>query len=422
MTRSAAILALALTAAVAVPAHAARRWTPPAPVPGSSGTGYPYDVAVAPDGTAAVAFVRDGIRVAIRLPDGRWSRATKVSTGSKAVTGPDVAIDRAGEVLVAWTESRVTGSAPIGRNSVRVAIRAANGRWRAPKTVGSTEHFIDAELRLKTNGRSDAVLGWRGVSARGHDLLQTVFRPARGAFGRPHSVGEAGFDLQLALTRRGVAYAVWTHLSPPSYVKSSVRFAVHRRTWSRPATVAAGDVGGPQLAPAPARHVLIAWREAEQGLGATRTGLAAVTERSADGSFAPPRVLADNRTPGPLVAVGPTGERLVVWADAATLGEEPAPAALSWTVDPGNGTFGSVQRRLGVGQGSLAMLRDGTAIVVWGVDTIQAVVRPPGGGFGAPQVLARHGQFPVIAPGTRSAVAVWLSGGRLIASRRQARG
>jgi len=75
-----------------------------------------------------------------------------------------------------------------------------------------------------------------------------------------------------------------------------------------------------------------------------------------------------------------------------------------------------------VGQGSLAMLRDGTAIVVWGVDTIRAVVRPPGGGFGKPQVLAPHGQFPVIAPGTRSAVAVWLSGGRLVASRRQARG
>jgi hypothetical protein len=422
MRRSAAILALALTAAVGGPAHAARRWTSPAPVPGSSGTGYPYDVAVASDGTAAVAFVRDGIRVAIRSPDGRWSRANKVSTGSKLVAGPDVAIDRAGEVLVAWTQSRITGGAPVGRNSVRVAVRAANGRWAAPATVGSTEHFVDAELRLKTNRRSDAVLGWRGVSARGHDLLQAAFRPSRGSFGRAQSLGEAGFDLQLALTRRGVAYAVWTHLSPPSYVKSSVRFAVHGRTWSRPATLAAGDAGGPQLAPAPHRHVLIAWREAEQGLGATRTGLAAVTERSADGSFALPRVLADNRTPGPQVAVGPTGERLVVWADAATLGEEPAPAALSWSVDSGNGTFGFVQRQLGVGQGPMVMLRDGTAIVVWGAETIQVVVRPPGGGFGKPQVLARHGQFPVIAPGTRSAVVVWLSGGRLMASRRQARG
>ncbi|TML09445.1 MAG: hypothetical protein E6G41_00085 [Actinobacteria bacterium] len=291
-----AVVALGVAAAAAGPAQA-RQWSSPAAVPGSFGTGYPYDVAVAADGTAAVAFVRDGVRVANRLPDGRWGRAVKVSTGSHAVASPDVAVDGAGEVLVAWTQSRVTGGAPVGRNSVRVAIRAANTRWGAPRTVGASEHFIDAELRLATNRRGDAVLAWRGVSARGHDLLQAAFRPARRRFGDPHPLGEAGFDLQVAIAGRGVAYAAWTHLSPPSFLKSSVRLAARgRRTWSRPATVAAGDAGGPQLALAPQRHVLIAWREAEQGIGATRTGLAAVTERSADGRLAPPRVLADNET------------------------------------------------------------------------------------------------------------------------------
>jgi hypothetical protein len=415
-------LALLLPAAVGGPAHA-RQWTPPAPVPGSFGVGYPYDVAVAPDGTAAVAFARDGIRVAIRLPSGTWSRATKVSTGSNAVTGPDVAVDGAGEVLVAWTQSRVTGSAPVGRNSVRLAIRAPNGSWGAPRTVGATEHFIDAELHLRANRRGDAVLGWRGVSSRGHDLLQAAFRPAHRRFGRAYSLGEAGFDLQVALAARGVAYAAWTHLSPPSYQRSSVRLAVRgRRAWSRPATVSAGDAGGPRIALAPRRHVVIVWREAEQGLGATRTGLAAVTERSGDGRLAPPRVLADNRTPGPQVAVGPTGERLVVWTDAAALEQEPAPTALSWAVDAGDGAFGFVQRRPGVGQGQLVMLGDGSAIVVWGTGAIQVVVRPPGGIFGPPQLLAPRGSFPVISGGTHSAVAVWLSGGRLMAARRQARG
>jgi hypothetical protein len=422
MKRALPLLALGLAAAAAAPAPA-RQWSVAAPVPGSFGAGYPYDVAVASDGAAAVAFVRDGIRVAIRLPDGTWSRATKVSTGSNAVAGPDVAVDGAGEILVAWTQSRVTGSAPIGRNSVRVVIRAANGRWEAPHTVGATEHFIDAGLRLRANRRGDAVLGWRGVSSRGHDLLQAAFRPARHGFGGAHSLGEAGFDLQLAVAGRGVAYAAWTHLSPPSYLRSSVRLATRgRRRWSRPATIAADDAGGPQLALAPHRQVLIAWRAAEQGIGATRTGLAAVTERSPDGMVAPPRLLASNRTPGPLVAVGPSGERLVVWADATALGDEPAPAALSWVAGPGIDSFGFAQRQLGVGPGPMAMLRDGTAIVVWGAGTIQAVVRPPGGSFGKPQLLAPRGQFPVIAAGTRSAFAVWLSGGRLMAARRQPRG
>jgi len=68
------------------------------------------------------------------------------------------------------------------------------------------------------------------------------------------------------------------------------------------------------------------------------------------------------------------------------------------------------------------MLGDGTAIVVWGSGTTQAVVRPPGGIFGEPQVVASTGSFPVIDGGTRTAVAVWLAGGRLMAARRQARG
>ena len=79
-----AVVALGVAAAAAGPAQA-RQWSSPAAVPGSFGTGYPYDVAVAADGTAAVAFVRDGVRVANRLPDGRWGRAVKVSTGSHAV-------------------------------------------------------------------------------------------------------------------------------------------------------------------------------------------------------------------------------------------------------------------------------------------------------------------------------------------------
>jgi hypothetical protein len=267
------------------------------------------------------------------------------------------------------------------------------------------------------------VVAWRGVSTRGHDLLQAAFRPARRGFGRARSLGEAGFDLQVTIAGRGVAYAAWTHLSPPSYVKSSVRLAVRgRRRWSLPATVAAEDAGGPQIALAPGRRMLIGWREAEQGLGATRTGFATVTERSAAGVFAPAHVLADDRTPGPQVAVGPTGEQLVTWTDGAAPGEDPPPAALSWTVGPGEGAFGPVQRRLGVGQGPLVMLGDGTAIVVWGSGTIQAVVRPPGGIFGEPQVVASTGSFPVIDGGTRTAVAVWLAGGRLMAARRQARG
>jgi hypothetical protein len=424
MKRRVASVALGIAAAAGPPADAAVRWSPPAPVPGASGVGYPYDVAVEPDGSAAVAFVRDGIRVAIRSPGGRWSRSRKVSRGRTAVTAPDIAVDKAGEVLVAWTQSAATGRAPpVGRNAVRVAIRTTSGRWRAPRTVGATEHFIEGELRLATDARGDAVLGWRGVNRTAsapHDLLQVAFRPARHGFGEARSLGEAGLDLQLALDDRGVAYAAWTHLLPPSYLKSSIRLAIRmpKRTWSPATTVAADEAGGPQLALTPDRHLLVAWRDAQQGIGATRTGLVTVTERTAGGLLAPPRLLADTRTPGPQLAVGPTGERLIVWSNTSALDIEPGPTALSWAVGSPDGAFGPVEGRLGVGPGPLTMLGDGTAIAVWGATTVRAVVRPPGGTFGDAELIARRGQFPVLAAGARTAVAVWLADGRLMAAER----
>jgi hypothetical protein len=418
--RRVAIIVLGLAAIVATPAGA-RQWSSPTPVPGSDGVGYPYDVAVAPDGAAAVAFVRNGIRVAVRLPNGRWSRPAKVSTGDTGVSGPDIAVDAAGELLVAWTQSRVVGP-PVGRNEVRVAIRAPNGRWSRPHTVGATEHFIDSELQLRANPRGDAVLGWRGVSSGGHDLLQAAYRPAQARFGGAHSLGEAGFDLRVAIGTGGIAYAVWTHLSPPMFVQSSVRLGVRGpKSWHAPVTVAGPDAGGPQIALSK-RHALIVWRQDEQGIGATRTGLTATTDRGPDGTFTPIQVLADNPTPGPQIAVGPTGERLIVWADATAPAAEPALGALSWSVGSPDGTFSPVQRRLGVGAGQLVMIRDGTAVVVWGTAGVQEVVRRPGGAFGRPQTLSSRGAFPVISAGTRSAVAVWLANGRLMAARRGASG
>jgi hypothetical protein len=85
---------VAALAALAIPAAAqgAAPRTPPSAVPGSAGVGFPYDVAARPDGTAAVAFIQGGIRVALRSPGGRWPRAEKVSRGDTGVAAPDVAV------------------------------------------------------------------------------------------------------------------------------------------------------------------------------------------------------------------------------------------------------------------------------------------------------------------------------------------
>ena len=417
--RRIAALALSLAGLACAPALAVRPWSTPDPIPGSSGVGYPYDVALLPDGRAAVAFVRDGVRVAIRLPGGRWSQAHRVSTGDTAVTAPDIATTGSGELLVAWTQSTVVGEVPVGRNSIRVAIRSPAGVWSPPRTVGGTEHFVDGEMRLATNRRGDAVLGWRGLRDT-HDVLRAAFRPAGGWFGKASSLGEAGSDLRLRINSRGGAYAAWTRLRPPSFVRSSVRLAVRSRYghWSKAQTIAGADSGGAQIALAPGRRLVIAWRGSQEGIGALRTGLVTVLDRSPEGRFSQRETLSAIRSPGPQVAVGPSGETLMVFNDAAAVGAEPGQPSFFWTARPEGGSFGPVQVLPGLGQGPLVMRSDGTAVVVWGSTQLQAIVRPPGGSFHKPELVTRKGQFPVLASRSHSVVAVWLADGRLMAARR----
>jgi hypothetical protein len=407
--------------AVPAPAHAASPWTPPSAVPGSAGVGFPYDVAARRDGTAAVAFIQSGVRVALRSPDGRWTRADKVSRGDTGVAAPDVAFDAAGEVIVAWTQNTVHGAAaPQGPNYVRTAIRAPGRGWGAPRTLGRTLHFIDAQPRLAADSRGDAVVAWRGAS-RARDVLQASYRPAGGTFGRPRSLREPGIDLQVALDERGTAYAVWSHTRPPYHVAASIRLATRTRTggWTRADTIFADSAGGPQLAPAPDGSLVLAWRGGQRGIGATRTGFAMAAERRPGGIATDPVLLSSTRTTGPQVAAASSGETVIVWsAPSAALDPTAGAPALYWASRPAGGTFGPAQEAPALRSGPLVMLADGTAITAWGSTGLRAAVRPPGGAFAAAETIAARGDFPVLAAGDRLAIVVWLDRGRLMAAER----
>ena len=418
------VLATLVTLAIlgTAPAAAAT-WTSPAPVPGSNGVGFPYDAAAWRDGTTAVAFIRDGIRVALRAPGGRWTPAERVSRNDTGVAAPDVAVDAAGEVIVAWTQNTVHGAAPSqGPVYIRVAIRSAGGQWSAPHTVGRTRHLVDGQPRLAANASGDAVLAWRGVRPTGaRDLLQATYRRAAGVFGAAQSLREPGTDLQVALDDRGTAFAVWSHPRPPSRVASSIRLATRAPTgaWTRPQTIYADSAGAPQLAVPGDGPLLLAWRGAQVGVGATRTGFAMLAERTPDGITTEPLLLSHTRTPGPQLAANAAGEAVVAWtASSEALDPTAGAPVLSAAARPRGGAFGPVQTAAGLRAGPLAMFADGTAITVWNGTGLRAAARPPGGAFTTAETIASRGDFPVLAAGDDLAVAVWLDRGRLMAAAR----
>jgi hypothetical protein len=300
-----------------------------------------------------------------------------------------------------------------------VALRTRAGRWQAPRTVGRSRHFVDARARLAVDARGDAVLAWRGMRGA-RDELQAAYRPAGGDFGAARSLGEAGIDHDVAIDDRGTAAVSWAAPRPPAYVRSAIRLATRARrgAWSPSATVFADRAGSPQLGAPGDGSLLLAWRGDQQGIGATRTGLAIAAELR-PGAAPQPRVLADTPTLGPELAVSTAGDAIVAWtAVSGPLDPTPGAPALYWAARPRGGTFGATQVDRDVRGGPVAMMRDGTAVTVWSATGIRAAVRPPGGDFGPAEQVSPGGDFPVLAAGDRLVAAVWLHGGRLVLASR----
>ena len=399
---------VALSATAADPAAA--DWSPSGAVPRTVGAGFPYDADIGGGRRIAVAFVRRGVRVIVRDPSGRWGAPERVSRARASATAPDVEVTGRGEVIVAWTQSSSRRLPISGPNAIHVAVRSVQGRWSA-EVVGGTRHFIAAEPRLAVNSRGDAVVIWRGWHRRGgRDRLLTAFRPAGGRFGRAASMGEAGIDQQVAVDGAGHVFATWTRTLPPEHLRSQIRFATRAAgAWSRPETVAEDRVGGPQLALVLDGSIVAAWRAAERGLGATRSGEVMAAARSADGAWGPARTLSAVRTKVIHLGTSSAGDAVAAWSPAPPPLPERQEFALHLAIRPAGGDFGPVSVTPDLVDGPSAVLADGTALTVMEERGVRAAVRPPGGAFGPTVRLGRVGGYPALSSWGDVAVAVWLT-------------
>jgi PKD domain-containing protein len=160
-------------------------------------------LAVTPAGLAAVTWIQDGFpRVAlgdIRL--GSWSTPQDVSQGSGGATvgRPGVAMDEAGDVVVAW---------PASGDELRAAyFSRARGAWDPQRRIGDFRGLGRPSLAIDTTGGALAV--W--PSPRG---LESASRATEtGIWSSPRLISDPRSDVNtaaLALDPRGNAVALWT--------------------------------------------------------------------------------------------------------------------------------------------------------------------------------------------------------------------
>ena len=115
----------------------------------------------------------------------------KVSKGDYDVSGPSVAVDGKGGVVVAWTQDSAAdgGRSPLDEFklryplTIRARIRARTGAWGKVHRLGTTGHFHPDGVQAAANAAGDAIVLWGGVHNKGeylNDPIQSSFRLRQG--------------------------------------------------------------------------------------------------------------------------------------------------------------------------------------------------------------------------------------------------
>src|SRR5260370_784514 len=195
------LIALGTSAAVAVPAQAARSWSPPVQLPGSCG----------PPGavTASPASLPAG---------GNWTRVNALAARGQAV---NLAVNPAGAAIITWG-TRFATLADSG---------TVLGGFAAPVTVGPPPPYPVGHTHVALNNTGQAALAWASGIA---NLAAT--RTAGGTWSTPAPLSATpDGPVDVAIDVAGTAIAAFKH---PDAAGNPTLYASKRpagATWGPPA-------------------------------------------------------------------------------------------------------------------------------------------------------------------------------------------
>ncbi len=136
--------------------------------------------------SGAVAISADGTNfstptVLLRAAPGADFISLPIGTSGVASSQPVAGIDAAGDVLAAFLEK------PAAHTRVAIADRPAGGSFSAPLDL--SPGGFDADVpHLAMNPAGDAVVAWSRGDGAGNRVIQAAVRPAGGAFSAPKTL------------------------------------------------------------------------------------------------------------------------------------------------------------------------------------------------------------------------------------------
>ena len=285
-----------------------------------------------------------------------------------------------GDVIVAWTGQN-------NQATVLAAQKPADGAFGPVLTLSTTPNAGDPRLVRSPDGT--VLVAYSTATTNTPD--EFVVRPLGGAFGAPQQfpIGERFVDV--AADGAGVATAVWkgNRAGGLDFVATSTAAIGSPFATFEPLTPDTDDnFIIPRIAMNASGEAVAAW---SRQVSPTEDVLEARLRIGA--AFGPLQEilrLPANSGPRPAVAMGPSGEAIVVWS--REVGMEPVVEAAFRA--PGSGTLGPVQTlATGASSPQVAVIDGGSAVIAWRktvgeTQVAQAVVRPPGGPTGPPADLS----------------------------------
>ena len=285
-------------------------WSTPVDLSGSVGDAEIPTVAVDPAGDVIVAWKErtsgsEAIEVSYKPAGGSWEGPAAVEFGSAVVETPAVAIDDTGDAVVIWRQE-------VGGNHMIFAVSLSGGAWEAPTAISISA--LDAEapdLAMSPSGTAAAV--WQSSSGA-TSVVESSALPLGGSWSAAEAISPPATVTeppQVVADATGGFAAIWSRSGVGLVAEVTSRFAVG--PWSAPEPISTPglEAHAPQLAVDSAGDAVAAWYRFDGSVGSVEA-----TELTAGGPWTPPVRVSPvgAEAEAPQVAMSPAGAALAVWS------------------------------------------------------------------------------------------------------------